>query len=62
MNREAAAAGGNGLVIMAGPAVLFGQLRKSDRRRVALDPASKLFNPRVISHCCSDPRKLMESL
>jgi hypothetical protein len=30
--------------------VLFCKLRKSNRRRVLLDPASKFFNPRVVRH------------
>jgi hypothetical protein len=30
--------------------VLFGKLRKSNRRRIPLDPASKVFNPRVVGH------------
>jgi hypothetical protein len=30
--------------------VLFGQLRKRNRRRILLDPASKILNPRVIRH------------
>jgi hypothetical protein len=30
--------------------MLFGKLRKSNRRRILLDPASKFFNPRVVRH------------
>jgi hypothetical protein len=30
--------------------VLFGELRKSNRRRIPLDPASKFFNPRILRH------------
>jgi len=30
--------------------MLFGELRKRNRRRVLLDPASKFFNPRIIRH------------
>jgi hypothetical protein len=30
--------------------VFFGELRKSNRRRILLDPASKVFNPRVVVH------------
>jgi hypothetical protein len=40
----------NGLVELAGAPVLFCKLRKSNRRRVLLDPASKFFNPRVVRH------------
>jgi hypothetical protein len=30
--------------------MLFCKLRKSNRRRILLDPASKFFNPRVVRH------------
>lgn len=30
--------------------VLLGQLRKRNRRRILLDPASKILNPRVVRH------------
>jgi len=30
--------------------VFLGQLRKRNRRRILLDPASKIFNPRVVRH------------
>jgi hypothetical protein len=30
--------------------MLFGKLRKSNRRRILLEPASKFFNPRVVRH------------
>jgi hypothetical protein len=30
--------------------VLLGQLRKRNRRRILLDPASKFFNPLVVRH------------
>jgi hypothetical protein len=30
--------------------MFFGKLRKSNRRRILLDPASKFFNPRVVRH------------
>ena len=36
---------------LTGAPMLFGQLRKRNRRRVPLDPASKVFNPRMVSHC-----------
>ena len=38
----------DGLFVLAGAAVLFGELRKRNRRRVLLDPASKFFNPRIV--------------
>jgi hypothetical protein len=30
--------------------VLFGELRKRNRRRVLLDPTSKFFNPWIVRH------------
>jgi hypothetical protein len=30
--------------------VLLGKLRKSNRRRIPQDPASKVFNPGVVAH------------
>jgi hypothetical protein len=30
--------------------VLFGELRKRNRRRILQDPASKFFNPRIVWH------------
>ncbi len=35
---------------VAGSPVLFRKLRKSNRRRILLNPASKILNPRVIRH------------
>ena len=35
---------------VTGTAVLLRELRKSNRRRVLLNPASKILNPRVIRH------------
>jgi len=40
----------HGLFAVSSPPVLFGKLRKSNRRRIPLDPASKVFNPRVVGH------------
>jgi hypothetical protein len=40
----------DGLRMVADPPVFFGELRKSNRRRILLDPASKVFNPRVVDH------------
>jgi hypothetical protein len=44
---QAGPAHANCLVELAGPPVFFCKLRKSNRRRILLDPASKFFNPRV---------------
>ena len=38
------------LFTVSSPPVLLGELRKSNRRRIPLDPASKVFNPRVVGH------------
>jgi len=35
---------------LSGPAVLFRQLGKRNRRRIPLDPASKVFNSMVVAH------------
>ena len=40
----------DGLVVFPGPPVLFGELRKRNRRRILQDPASKFFNPWVVRH------------
>jgi len=40
--RQAREADRDRFVILAGAAALFGELRKSNRRRVRLDPASQL--------------------
>ena len=40
----------NGLFAVARPPVFLCKLRKSNRRRILKDPASKIFNPRVIRH------------
>ena len=36
------------LVVLADATMLFGELRKGNRRRILLDPASKFFNPRIV--------------
>ena len=46
--REAGAADAHGLFVFAGAAALFSELRKSNRRRVRLDPASQ-FEKRGLS-------------
>ena len=48
MVREAGAADGDGLVVGAVAAQLFRELRKSNRRRVRLDPASKVEDSRIV--------------
>src|SRR5437867_8353639 len=50
MDGEAGAAGVDGFVKMSGAAALFGELRERNRRRVLLDPASKVFDSRVFGH------------
>jgi hypothetical protein len=50
MLRESRLAHPHGFLAVACPAVLLGKLRKSNRRRVPQDPASKVFNPRVVRH------------
>ena len=50
MDGEPATAGLNRVFIAASPAVLFRKLRKRNRRRVLLDPASKFFNTGIICH------------
>ena len=39
----------NGLFAVTGPPVFLRELRKRNRRRILQDPASKIFNPRVIA-------------
>ena len=52
MDREPGAAGGDGVFVAAGPSIFFGQLCKSNRRRIRLDPASKLLDARIVWHDC----------
>jgi hypothetical protein len=40
----------DGLFAVARPPMFLCKLRKSNRRRILLDPASKVLNPRVIRH------------
>ena len=47
---EAGLADAHGLLELAGAPMLFGKLRKCNRRRILLDPASKFFNPWVVRH------------
>ena len=48
VSREAGAAIAHRLVIAAETAVFFSQLRKSNRRRILLDPASKFCDARAL--------------
>jgi hypothetical protein len=50
MNRETGAAGFDGLVELPRAAELLGELGKSDRRRIALNPASKILDPLIVRH------------
>lgn len=52
MDREPGAADFDRLLDLAGAAALLGKLRKRNRRRVLLDPASKIFDPLVVGHEC----------
>lgn len=40
----------DGFLAVARPAILFRELRKSNRRRILENPASKILYPRVIRH------------
>jgi hypothetical protein len=40
----------NGFFEVSRPPVILGKLRKSNRRRILLDPASKVFNPGIVRH------------
>ena len=48
--RQTGPADANGVFELAGPPMLLRELRKSNRRRILLNPASKFFNPRVVRH------------
>ena len=50
MLHQASATHANGFVVVPGTSVFLGELRKRNRRRILLDPASKFFNPRVVGH------------
>ena len=47
---EAGPADANRVLELARTPMLFRKLRKRNRRRILLDPASKFFNPRIIRH------------
>jgi hypothetical protein len=48
MLHQAGPAHAHRFVELACTAVLFRKLRKSNRRRIPLDPASKFFNPLIV--------------
>src|SRR5438105_1729135 len=50
MDAQSNAADVDGLAERSGAAALLGELRKCHRRRVLLDPASKVVNPRIVEH------------
>ena len=50
MNGESGAADADGFCVLPCPPVLLRELRERDRRRILLDPASKVFNPRIVRH------------
>ncbi len=58
MKGESGVADVDGLGVLPCPPVLLGELRERDRRRILLDPASKVFNPGVVRH--QDPVTVME--
>ena len=49
MPRQTGATAMYGFVVIPRPAVFLGELREGNRRRILLDPASKLLEPRVFS-------------
>ena len=55
MPLESCAAHINGSFEIPGTPVLFRELRKRNRRRILLDPASKVFNPGVLGHSIMVP-------
>jgi len=50
MLRQTCLADPDGFFAVAGPPVFLCKLRKSNRRRIPKDPASKVFNPGVVGH------------
>ena len=50
MDGQSRAAHLDGLLMLAGAPVLFGELRKGDRRGIFLDPPAKVFDSRVFRH------------
>ena len=50
MKGQSGVADVDGFRILPCPPVLLGELRERNRRRILLDPALKVFNPRIIGH------------
>jgi hypothetical protein len=50
MDRESGSAGFDRIVVAARPPVLFGELRKRNRRRVFQDPASEFIYAGIVHH------------
>src|SRR5471032_438884 len=50
MELEAGTADVDRFLVEAGAAAFLGELREGDRRRILLDPASKIFEPAVVGH------------
>ena len=50
MNREPGAADLDRFFVLPGAPAFFRELRESDRRRILLDPASKVVNARLVGH------------
>jgi hypothetical protein len=50
MDGEPGAADLDGFGMLPRPPVLLRELRERDRRRILLDPASKIFNPGIVGH------------
>ncbi len=48
--REAGATDVNRFLVLPRPPAFFGELREGDRRRILLDPASKIFDPLTVGH------------
>src|SRR2546428_9692133 len=49
-NLQAGAADVDRFLKLPGAPELLGELRKSNRRRILLDPASKVVDPRIVAH------------
>ena len=50
MNRQAGAADVDGVLMLPGAPVFFGELREGDGRRILLDPAPKVCDSRIFRH------------
>ena len=50
MHGQAVPTGIDGLLMPAGATIFLGELRKRNRRRIVLDPASKIVKTRVVRH------------